>query len=120
MIKATHILCAGLLLTNAALCRAQTLETESYQVEVTSLCPEGEVVCQRMSFALTVKASGQVQQHEGRSLYRLCADGEMPCQFIGYRFRDDQRLFTVFENGVLEVNCGAGLEIVREQGQWQY
>lgn len=105
---------------SATLASAQTLTTESYQIDVTSLCPEGEVTCQQMSFALTVKESGNVQHYEGRSLHRLCADGETPCQFIGYRFRDDKRQFTLFDNGALEINCGAGLEIVREQGQWQY
>lgn len=114
------------LLAMAALCftanfaGAQTLTTESYQVDVTSLCPEGEVACQQMSFALTVKESGDIQHYDGRTLYRLCADGETPCQFIGYRFRDGKRQYTLFDNGALEINCGAGLEIVREQGQWQY
>jgi hypothetical protein len=65
---------------------ASTLKTESYQVQITSNCEEGNVVCNDMTYVLTEIETAVTITRQGRTVHRLCADRITPCQFLGYEF----------------------------------
>jgi hypothetical protein len=65
---------------------ASTLRTESFQVQITSNCEEGNVVCNNITYVLTEIETAVTITRQGRTVHRLCADRVTPCQFLGYEF----------------------------------
>ncbi|MES2412600.1 MAG: hypothetical protein V4614_02280 [Pseudomonadota bacterium] len=47
----------------------------------------------------------------------LGADGVTPARFLGWEFRNGRTIYTVTEDGLLEVRQGKRV-LVSEQGQW--
>jgi hypothetical protein len=48
----------------------------------------------------------------------MCADGQTPCRFLGYRFANGNEIYEVSEEGWLTVTQ-AGKVLLQEQGEWQ-
>lgn len=98
---------------------AETLRTQDYDVIVTNNCIEGAVVCDDVTYYGSNVNTGESVQLQGRTLYRLCADGVTPCQFLGYEFFNGDYRYVVTEEGRLQVFLN-GEVILDQQGTWEY
>lgn len=96
---------------------SDTLITDNYTVNIERHCAEGEVSCNRVIYRGNSATSGKALVLEGSTLYRMCADGVTPCQFLGYRFENKGVIYIVTESGMLRVMEGDNT-LVQEQGQW--
>jgi len=98
---------------------AGTLTTQSYVVTIESNCAEGEVTCDKVTYAGTEKKSGHTSTLKGRTLHAPCKDGVTPCRFLGYEFKSGRTTYRVLEDGTLTITR-AGEVIVREKGRWEW
>lgn len=96
----------------------RVLITPGFRVQVERHCPEGTIVCDRVSYVGQDRRSGASLRLTGSTDYRLCADGLTPCQFLGYRFRNGSVVYEVRDDGRLRVLQGGRL-LLEEQGTWQ-
>jgi hypothetical protein len=97
---------------------ARQLDTRSFQVEITSNCEEGVVVCDNVTYVGTERKTGKTIQLHGKTMHSICADGVTPCRFLGYEFRNGKYRYFVAEEGMLTVYQGRKL-IVSEEGAWE-
>ena len=97
---------------------ADTLKTKNFIVQITRNCPEGEVVCNDVSYTGTRLKTGASVKLTGRTVYRLCADKVTPCQFLGYEFINGDYRYLVTESGTLRVYKQKKL-LLEEKGSWQ-
>ena len=114
-------LTAGLLAVLSVFCPeilpAETLKTRSFIVHITRNCPEGEVVCNNVSYEGTRVKTGDSIKLKGRTLYRPCADKVTPCQFLGYEFLNGNYRYVVTEEGTLRIYKQQTL-LSQESGSW--
>jgi hypothetical protein len=96
---------------------AETLKTKNFTVHITRNCPEGEVVCNNVSYVGTRLRTGDSIKLTGRTLYRMCSDKVTPCQFLGYEFRNGDYRYIVTENGTLKIYKQSKL-LKQESGSW--
>lgn len=96
----------------------EELLTPSFRVVVERHCPEGTVVCDRVSYRGEDRETGAAISLTGSTEYHICADGQTPCRFLGYRFANGNVIYEVSEDGVLTVTQ-AGKVLLQEQGKWQ-
>lgn len=96
----------------------EVLLTPSFRVVVNRRCPEGAVVCDRVSYLGVDRQSGASLRLMGKTLHVTCADGVTPCRFLGYEFRHGAYLYMVWEDGRLEVSRSVTI-LLAEQGEWQ-
>ena len=101
-----------------ALAWGMELDTPGFKVTIESGCGEGEVACDDYTYTGTSKRSGNSITLQGSSWHTVCADGVTPCRFIGYRFRNGNVVYRVYESGLLEVIEGEDRVLVRQQGTW--
>jgi hypothetical protein len=97
---------------------AETLKTKNFVVQITRNCPEGEVVCNNVSYTGTSLKTGASIKLTGRTLYRMCADKVTPCQFLGYEFLNGHYRYVVTESGTLTVYKQQKL-LFEESGAWR-
>ena len=97
---------------------ASALETPSFRVVVTENCPEGETMCQDVTYVGTSKTTGKHIQLKGEVLVHMCPDGVTPCHRVGYEFKRGTYVYFVGESGNLVVTRG-GKTIVDEMGKWE-
>jgi hypothetical protein len=97
--------------------RVETLVTVNYVVRIEIDCPEGEVSCDRVRYHATHRHSDKSIELRGRTLHRPCADGVMPCRFLGYVFKRGEMSYVVLESGTLLVRRGERT-LVDEPGIW--
>ena len=97
---------------------AETLKTKNFIVHITRNCPEGEVLCNNVSYTGTRLKTGASIKLSGRTVYRLCADGVTPCQFLGYEFLNGDYRYLVTEGGTLKVYKQKKL-LLEENGSWE-
>lgn len=107
-----------LYLANAAF--ANTLETENYIVVVTNNCKEGDVSCEDVTYLGRSKRSDKSISLKGKTLHQTCADGITPCRFLGYRFKNGNITYNVYESGLLQVIRDHHEILLEEQGSWSY
>lgn len=98
---------------------AETLLTPQHELRIESLCPEGEVSCQRLLMHITPRGGDETVTIGGESLHRPCADGLTPCRFLGYRFTSSCRVYSVLADGRLRITDRAGVLLSEEAGTWQ-
>jgi hypothetical protein len=96
---------------------AETLKTKNFVVQITRNCPEGDVVCDNVSYTGTRLKTGASIKLTGKTVYRMCADKVTPCQFIGYEFLNGDYRYLVTESGTLRVYKQKRL-LVEESGSW--
>jgi hypothetical protein len=96
---------------------AETLKTKNFIVDITRNCPEGEVVCNNVSYTGTRLRNGESIKLTGRTVYRVCADKITPCQFLGYEFRNGDYRYFVTESGTLKIYKQKKL-LLEESGSW--
>jgi hypothetical protein len=96
----------------------EVLLTPGFRVVVNRRCPEGAVVCDRVSYLGVDRQSGASLRLMGKTHHATCADGATPCRFLGYEFRHGAYLYMVGGDGRLEVSR-SGTILLTEQGQWQ-
>ena len=96
---------------------AAELETRSFRIVVTENCPEGETMCQDVTYVGTNKATGKHIQLQGKVLAHMCSDGVTPCHRVGYEFKNGTYVYFVGENGNLVVTH-RGKTIVDQMGKW--
>lgn len=96
----------------------EELLTPSFRVVVQRRCPEGTVVCEQVSYRGEDRATGAAISLTGSTEYHMCADGQTPCRFLGYRFANGNVIYEVSEEGWLTVTQ-AGKVLLQEQGEWQ-
>lgn len=113
------ILFALLLLITSLSVLAEELETPSYNVTIQSNCAEGEVSCDDVSYTGVNKKSGKSIILKGSTWHTLCADGATPCRFLGYKFKNGDVIYTVSEEGILEVVKKGNKVLFSEQGNWR-
>lgn len=94
------------------------LKTPSFQVRITINCKEGVVVCNNVTYLGTSLKTGKSIKISGKSVHTLCADRVTPCRFLGYEFRNKQYLYSVSEDGLLEIYRNQKL-VTSEQGTWE-
>ena len=97
---------------------AETLETKNFILKITRNCPEGEVVCNNVSYTGTRLRTAESIKLTGRTVYRLCSDRVTPCQFLGYEFINGAYRYFVTENGTLRI-YKQGKLLVEESGSWK-
>ncbi|HEY7322011.1 MAG TPA: hypothetical protein VIE89_30965 [Candidatus Binatia bacterium] len=97
---------------------AETLKTKNFIVHITRNCPEGEVLCNNVSYTGTRLKTGASIKLTGRTVYRLCADGVTPCHFLGYEFLNGNYRYFVTEGGTLRVYKQKKL-LLEENGSWE-
>lgn len=100
--------------------QADTLTTKNYVVTIDRHCDEGHVSCSNVSYLGRSKISGNSIRLKGETLHSLCADGVTPCRFLGYRFKNEDIQYIVFESGLLQVRQGTDKILLEEQGVWTY
>jgi len=96
----------------------EVLLTPGFRVVVTRHCPEGTLLCDRVTYRGEDRVSGAWLQLRGSTVYHYCPDGITPCRFLGYRFRNGSVSYEVDAEGRLRV-IQAGRVLVDEQGRWQ-
>ncbi len=97
---------------------SEELDTPSYSVTIESKCAEGEVACDNVTYTGVNKKTGKSITLQGATWHTMCADGVTPCQFLGYRFENGDVVYTVSEDGTLEVVKDTEV-LVDEQGNWR-
>ena len=97
---------------------AETLQTRNFIVKITRNCPEGEVVCNNVSYTGTSLRTAESIKLTGRTVYRLCSDRVTPCQFLGYEFINRNYRYFVTESGILRV-YKQGKLLLEESGLWK-
>ncbi|PIE42563.1 MAG: hypothetical protein CSA47_00265 [Gammaproteobacteria bacterium] len=95
------------------------LETPHYIVAMRSNCPEYDMGAKDcVDYAgLSIK-SGKSIELKGSPWYRMCADGETPCKFMGYHFKNGNIDYYVTEAGRLLVKTDKDKVLVDEKGKW--
>ena len=96
---------------------AETLKTKNFIVHITRNCPEGEVLCNNVSYTGTRLKTGASIKLTGRTVYRMCGDGVTPCHFLGYEFLNGDYRYFVTEGGTLRVYKEKKL-LLEENGSW--
>jgi hypothetical protein len=96
----------------------EVLLTPGFRVVVKRRCPEGMVVCDRVSYLGVDRQSGASLRLMGKTLHVTCIDGVTPCRFLGYEFRHGAYVYVVSDDGRLEVSR-SGTILRSEQGEWQ-
>lgn len=104
-----------LLLGQAAL--ADTLRTKDFRITITKNCPEGNVVCNNVTYRGVNLSTGSSIQLRGKTVHTLCADRVTPCRFVGYEFPNGVYRYLVTENGRLQVYKGNKL-VLDQNGTW--
>jgi len=97
---------------------AETLQTRNFIVNITRNCPEGEVVCNNVSYTGTSLKTAESIKLTGRTVYRLCSDRVTPCQFLGYEFINGNYRYFVTESGIIRIYKNGRL-LLEESGSWQ-
>ncbi|MFM7905976.1 MAG: hypothetical protein EWV79_01530 [Microcystis aeruginosa Ma_MB_S_20031200_S102D] len=97
---------------------AETLQTRNFIVKITRNCPEGEVVCNNVSYTGTSLRTAESIKLTGRTVYRLCSDRVTPCQFLGYEFINRNYRYFVTESGIIRIYKNGKL-LLEESGSWQ-
>jgi hypothetical protein len=92
--------------------------TPGFRVVVQRHCPEGTLMCDQVSYLGTDRQAGSSISLVGSTVYRFCADGITPCQFIGYIFQNGSTTYEVSDSGTLRV-IQAGKILLEQQGEWQ-
>ena len=99
---------------------AGTLTTENYTVTITQQCPEGHVTCDKVKYLGVSKKTGSSIVLNGTTLHTKCADGETPCRFLGYEFKNGNITYRVLERGLLQVIKNKTEVLLEEKGTWSY
>ena len=94
------------------------LITPAFRVVVERHCPEGTLLCDKVTYLGQDRSTGLSINLVGKTVYRLCRDGVTPCQFLGYAFKNGSTTYEVEGSGVLRVSK-AGKVLFEEQGEWQ-
>ena len=97
---------------------AETLQTRNFIVNITRNCPEGEVVCNNVSYTGTSLKTAESIKLTGRTVYRLCSDRVTPCQFLGYEFINGNYRYFVTESGIIRIYKNGRL-LLEESGSWK-
>ena len=107
----------GWLLCAAAAQAEEVLLTPSFTVTIVG-CAEGEVSCDNVKYVGVSRKTGNALKLTGKTLHAMAADGVTPGRFLGWRFRSGQTIYTVTEEGLLQVRQGTKT-LVSEQGRWE-
>ena len=94
------------------------LLTPRFRIVLKRLCPEGSVVCDRVSYRGEDRQTGAAISLMGSTVHHTCADGQTPCRFLGYRFANGKVVYAVSDDGLLTVTQ-SGRVVLEEQGEWQ-
>lgn len=110
-------LATTVLLLTTANAWAETLKTKSFIVKITRNCPEGNVVCNNVTYVGKNLKTGQSIRLVGKTMNVTCPDGVTPCHFLGYQFQNGNYGYFVRADGELQVFQGKKL-LLLEQGTW--
>ena len=99
---------------------ADTLTTENYVVTISQNCEEGNVTCDDVTYHGVSKKTGKAITLKGTTIHTKCADGETPCRFLGYEFKNGDITYVVLESGLLQVIKGKSKILLEEKGEWKY
>jgi hypothetical protein len=111
------ILFTALLMFWGVIHAQEVLLTPSFTVTIVG-CPEGVVSCDDVKYVGVSKKTGNTLQLKGKTLHTMAADGVTPSRFIGWQFRNGKTVYTVTDEGALEVKQGTKT-LVSEQGRWE-
>jgi len=95
-----------------------TLETPSFKITVDVRCPEGEVICDDVTYVGVNKKSGETVSLTGKTLHHLDADGT-PTRFLGYIFKNKDVTYFLSEDGQLRISRGEEV-LLKENGTWTW
>lgn len=110
--------CVVLSLSYAVMAETQILKTQGFMIELSMLCEEGEVVCDKVLYKGTSLKTGHSIKLMGKTEHLKCADGNTPCRFLGYTFTNSRVIYTVSASGLLSVIQDGNI-LLQQQGQWQ-
>jgi hypothetical protein len=99
---------------------AAELKTPNFNITVTSLCEEGNVSCDKITYVGVNRKTGASIKLKGRTHHTTCADGTTPCKFLGYVFNNGNIQYFVSEDGYLLVTRNNHEVLLREKGKWRY
>jgi hypothetical protein len=94
---------------------AETLKTKNFKVTITRNCPEGNVTCNNVTYFGKDLRTGKSISLTGKTIHTTGADGVTPGRFLGYQFRNNEYVYRVTTDGILEVYQGKKL-ILQEKG----
>jgi hypothetical protein len=112
-----NALLTGLFLCAAVAQAQEVLLTPSFTLTIVG-CAEGEVSCDNVKYVGVSRKTGNAIKLTGKTLHTMGADGVTPGRFLGWQFRSGQTIYTVTEDGLLEVRQGAKT-LVSERGEWK-
>jgi hypothetical protein len=95
--------------------QAVALISDSYDVTVQTLCPEGYVSCDRLVLRGVHKLTGRRLHLKGRSMHSMCADGVTPCRYLGDQFEGRSYVYFFSSEGWLLVKDSKGRLLLREK-----
>jgi hypothetical protein len=93
------------------------LTTKSFTVTITDNRPDGEVTSDDVMYYGVSKRTGTSIRLKGTDWHTTGPDGS-PGRFLGYKFKNGDITYLVFDEGRLEVLSGNGAVLVDETGTW--
>jgi len=93
------------------------LTTKHYIITIVDDRQEGEVTSESVVYVGVSKRTGKSIRLKGADWHTTGPDGS-PGRFLGYKFKNGNITYLVFEEGRLEVLSGNGAVLVDETGTW--
>jgi hypothetical protein len=94
----------------ATVAGAETLKTKSFEIKITRLCEEGNVICNRVTYIGKNLKTGKSIRLTGKTV-----NNSKSYTFLGYEFRNGKYRYFVTTTNLLQVYKGRQL-ILEEQG----
>ena len=92
------------------------LTSENYNLEINTLCAEGNVTCEKIEIIF----AGTSETFSGKTLHSKCTDQATPCKFQGYEFSTDKNKYLLTAEGSILIFSLSGELLAQEQGQWKH
>lgn len=94
---------------------AEVLQTRSFSIMIERNCPEGELVCNNVTYVGTNIRTGKAIRLQGKTIHLTGKDGATPSRFLGYEFWNEEYQYIVTYDNKLQVFRGEQI-VLEEQG----
>lgn len=81
----------------------EIIVTNNYEITIINGCEEGCVSCEKITMLLKSKATNKVKTIIGTTVHRIGADGVTPAGFLGYKFKDNNITYQLWQRGIFQI-----------------